>query len=78
MKAIEHNYAPEQPLRLSTHEIATLLILRHAPVDPIALSPDMIALRENELGHLVESEQGQTKFAIAVKGNAALRVLGTG
>jgi hypothetical protein len=49
MKAIEHNYASEEPLRLSAHEIATLLLLLHAPVDLIAATPDVISLRESEL-----------------------------
>ncbi|SEI24499.1 hypothetical protein [Paraburkholderia hospita] len=75
MKAIEHDCTSGEPLRLSAHEIATLLLL-HAPVDLIAATPDVISLRESELVHLVESKQGQTMFAITDKGNAVLRILG--
>jgi hypothetical protein len=78
MKNIEHDYASEEPLRLSAHELATLLLLLHAPVDLIAATPDVISLRESELVHLVESEQGETMFAITDKGNAVLRILGAG
>jgi hypothetical protein len=76
MKAIEHDCTSGEPLRLSAHEIATLLLLLHAPVDLIAATPDVISLRESELVHLVQSEQGQTMFAITDKGNAVLRILG--
>lgn len=55
MKAIEHDCASRETLRLSAHEIATPLLLLHASVDLIAATPDVISLRESELVHLVES-----------------------
>lgn len=76
MKAIEHDCASGETLRLSAREIAALLLLLHTPVDLIAAPPDVLSLRESQLVHLVESEQGQTMFAITDKGNAVLRILG--
>ena len=75
MKAIEHDCASRETLRLSAHEIATPLLLLHASVDLIAATPDVISLWESELVHLVESDQGQTMFTITDKGNAVLRIL---
>ncbi|WP_353556526.1 hypothetical protein [Paraburkholderia terrae] len=75
MKAIEHDCASGETLRMSAHEIATPLLLLHASVELIAATPDVISLRESELVHLVESEQGQTMFAITDKGNPVLRIL---
>jgi hypothetical protein len=62
---------------LSAHEIATLLLLLNAPVEIVATSPDVMALREVGLVQLV-SEQGETRFALTAEGNAVLRVLGAG
>jgi hypothetical protein len=62
---------------LSAHEIATLLLLLNAPVEIVAASPDVMALREVGLVQLV-SEQGETRFALTAEGNAVLRVLGAG
>ena len=78
MKAIEHNYASEEPLRLSAHELATLLVLLQTPVDEIAATPDTMALREAGLAQLVKSEQGKVRFVITNEGNAVLRLLGAG
>jgi hypothetical protein len=38
----------------------------------------VMALREVGLVQLVESEQGEARFALTVEGNAVLRVLGAG
>ncbi|MGT2476995.1 hypothetical protein [Paraburkholderia terrae] len=75
MKAIEHDCASRETLRLGAYEIATPLLLLHASVDLIAATSDVISLRESELVHLVESDQGQTMFPITDKGNAVLRIL---
>jgi hypothetical protein len=63
---------------LSAHEIATLLLLLNAPVEMIAATPDVMALREVGLVQLVELEQGEARFALSAEGNAVLRVLGAG
>jgi hypothetical protein len=63
---------------LSAHEIATLLLLLRAPVEVMAATPDVVALREVGLAQLVASEQGEARFALTVEGNAVLRVLGAG
>ncbi|MFP3552962.1 hypothetical protein SB861_19895 [Paraburkholderia sp. SIMBA_049] len=76
MKAIEHDCASGETLHLSAHEIATPMVLLHAPIDLIAATSDVISLRERELIRLVKSEQGQTMFATTDKGNAVLRIPG--
>ena len=48
---------------LSAHEIATLLLLLNAPVDVMAATPDVMALREVGLVQLVASEQGEARYA---------------
>jgi hypothetical protein len=63
---------------LSAHEIATLLLLLNAPVDMMAATPDVLALREVGLVQLVALEQGEARFALTAEGNAVLRVLGAG
>ncbi|MFM0632439.1 hypothetical protein [Paraburkholderia xenovorans] len=79
MKAIKLERASEEAVRcLSAHEIATLLRLHDAPAALMAVTPDVIALREVGLVQLLESEQGQATFALTAKGNAVLRVLGAG
>ncbi|WP_343056453.1 hypothetical protein [Paraburkholderia ultramafica] len=63
---------------LSAHEIATLLLLLQAPVEFMAATPDVMALREVGLVQGVESEQdGATSmFALTADGRALLRALG--
>jgi hypothetical protein len=61
---------------LSAHELATLLVLLQAPLDVMAATPDVIALREAGLAQLTDSGQGKRRFAITDKGDAVLRVLG--
>jgi len=83
VKARRSDGAPA-PLRLrvrrllSAHEIATLLLLLNAPVEVMAATPDVMALRDVGLVRLVASEQGETRFALTAEGNAVLRVLGAG
>jgi hypothetical protein len=63
---------------LSAHEIATLLLLLSAPVEVMAATPDVMALREVGLVRLVAAEHGEGKFVLTAEGNAVLRVLGAG
>jgi hypothetical protein len=78
MKPIERNYAPKGALCLSAHELAMLLVLLQAPVDVMAATPDVMALRDAGLAQMVESEHGKARFAITDEGNAVLRILGAG
>jgi hypothetical protein len=78
MGEVERNYGSAAVRCLSAHELATLLLLHNAPVAPMAVTPDVMALREVGLVQLVESEQGEARFALTVEGNAVLRVLGAG
>ncbi|MEW9586416.1 hypothetical protein [Paraburkholderia sp. DGU8] len=63
---------------LSTHEIATLLLLLQAPAELMAATPDVMALRDVGLVQGVESEQdGATPmFALTADGRAVLHALG--
>ena len=77
MKAVKLKRTSEEAARLlSAHEIATLLRLHDAPIALIAVTPDVMALREVGLVQFLESEQGRARFALTAKGNAVLRVLG--
>jgi hypothetical protein len=75
---IKRIYAPEGVQCLSAHELATLLVLLQAPLDVMAATPDVMALREAGLAQLTDSGQGKRRFSITEKGNAVLRVLGAG
>lgn len=46
MKTIERNDALEAVQCLSAHELAMLLVLLQAPVDVMAATPDVMALRD--------------------------------
>jgi hypothetical protein len=63
---------------LTAHEIAALLLLLSAPVEVMAATPDVVALREVGLARLVASDYGDGKFVLTAEGNAVLRVLGAG
>ena len=60
---------------LSHHEIATLLLLLHAPVD-LAAKPEIPLHKEAGLIEQVNTEQGDTRFQLTEDGNAVLRGLG--
>lgn len=60
---------------LSHHEIATLLLLLHAPVD-LAAKPEIPLLQEAGLVEQVASETGDTRFKLTPDGSAILRGLG--
>jgi hypothetical protein len=60
---------------LSHHELATLLLLLHAPVDAMA-KPEIPMLQEAGLVESVSSEAGAPRIRLTSEGNAILRGLG--
>lgn len=60
---------------LSHHEIATLLLLLHAPID-VGAKPEIPMLAEAGLVEPVDSVDGHTRFQLSADGNAILRGLG--
>lgn len=70
MKTIERSCAFEEALCLSAHEMATLFLLCHAPIESRMETPDVVALQKAGLAELVESEPGEFRFAITRQGNA--------
>jgi hypothetical protein len=61
---------------LSHHEIATLLLLFHAPLDAMAATPDVASLKEYGYVEYVSPANGETKVQLTEDGNAVLRGLG--
>jgi hypothetical protein len=61
---------------LSHHEIATLLLLMHAPIDVMAATPDVASLKEYGYVEIVSQEAGTPKVRLTADGNALLRGLG--
>jgi hypothetical protein len=76
MKATQRNSKAAGMRCLSAHEIATLMVLLQAPLDAMAATPDVAALREAGLAQVVDAGKGNLSFAITDEGNAELRVLG--
>ncbi|MGA3251018.1 MAG: hypothetical protein ABSD12_23185 [Paraburkholderia sp.] len=76
MKATQRNSKAAGMRCLSAHEIATLMVLLQAPLDAMAATPDVAALREAGLAQVVDAGKGNLSFAITDEGNAVLRVLG--
>ena len=76
MKTISRDNATGNKPCLSAHEMATLLLLLHAPIDALTATPDATALQNAGLARLVDSDQGNARFAITDEGNAMLRALG--
>jgi hypothetical protein len=70
--------APVRAIRrlLSHHEIATLLLLWHAPIDAIAATPDVASLQEIGYVETVSQAAGEAKVRLTEDGNAVLRGLG--
>ena len=70
--------APVRAIRrlLSHHEIATLLLLWHAPIDAIAATPDVASLQEIGYVEMVSHAPGEAKVRLTEDGNAVLRGLG--
>lgn len=60
---------------LSHHELATLLLLLHAPIDASA-KPEIPMLHEAGLVETVASEAGASSIRLTPEGNAVLRGLG--
>lgn len=60
---------------LSHHELATLLLLLHAPVDAYA-KPEIPMLQEAGLVESIASDAGAPRFRLTDEGNAILRGLG--
>jgi hypothetical protein len=60
---------------LSHHELATLLLLLHAPIDASA-KPEIPQLYEAGLVETVSSEAGASHIRLTSEGNAVLRGLG--
>jgi hypothetical protein len=60
---------------LSHHELATLLLLLHAPIDASA-KPEIPMLHEAGLVETVASEAGAPSIRLTQEGNAVLRGLG--
>jgi hypothetical protein len=60
---------------LSHHELATLLLLLHAPVDAMA-KPEIPMLQEAGLVEQVASDAGGPHIRLTPEGNAILRGLG--
>jgi hypothetical protein len=70
--------APVRAIRrlLSHHEIATLLLLWHAPIDAIAATPDVASLQEIGYVETVSQAPGEAEVRLTEDGNAVLRGLG--
>ncbi len=60
---------------LSHHELATLLLLLHSPID-VSAKPEIPMLQEAGLVESVALESGATRFRLTEDGNAILRGLG--
>jgi hypothetical protein len=60
---------------LSHHELATLLLLLHAPIDALA-KPEIPMLHEAGLVETVATEAGAPSIRLTPEGNAVLRGLG--
>jgi 16S rRNA C1402 (ribose-2'-O) methylase RsmI len=60
---------------LSHHELATLLLLLHAPVDAHA-KPEIPLLQEAGLVESIASDAGAPRIRLTDEGNAVLRGLG--
>jgi hypothetical protein len=60
---------------LSHHELATLLLLLHAPIDASA-KPEIPQLHEAGLIETISGEAGDAHFRLTPEGNAVLRGLG--
>ncbi|SEK01476.1 hypothetical protein [Paraburkholderia diazotrophica] len=60
---------------LSPHEIATLLLLLHAPVAAFA-KPELPVLQEAGLVETVSTDAGESHVRLTPEGNAILRGLG--
>jgi hypothetical protein len=60
---------------LSHHELATLLLLLHAPIDASA-KPEIPQLNEAGLIETISNDAGGSRIRLTSEGNAVLRGLG--
>ena len=60
---------------LSHHELATLLLLLHAPIDAHA-KPEIPMLKEAGLVEQVQDDAGAPRIRLTTEGNAVLQGLG--
>ncbi|WP_042266747.1 hypothetical protein [Paraburkholderia heleia] len=60
---------------LSHHELATLLLLLHAPIDAHA-KPEIPMLQEAGLVEQVQDDAGDARIRLTSEGNAVLQGLG--
>ena len=60
---------------LSHHELATLLLLLHAPIDASA-KPEIPQLHEAGLIETISGDAGASRIRLTPEGNAVLRGLG--
>jgi len=60
---------------LSHHELATLLLLLHAPIDAHA-KPEIPMLKEAGLVEQVQDDAGDPRIRLTTEGNAVLQGLG--
>ncbi|WP_246174188.1 hypothetical protein [Paraburkholderia hayleyella] len=60
---------------LSHHELATMLLLLHAPIDAAA-KPEIPLLEEAGLVEMAQAETGSPVIRLTPEGNAVLRGLG--
>jgi len=60
---------------LSHHELATLLLLLHAPIDASA-KPEIPQLHEAGLIETISNDTGGSRIRLTSEGNAVLRGLG--
>ncbi|MEM5316657.1 hypothetical protein [Paraburkholderia sp. JHI869] len=60
---------------LSHHELATLLLLLHAPIDAHA-KPEIPMLKEAGLVEQVQDDAGDARIRLTTEGNAVLQGLG--
>ncbi|MDR5757365.1 hypothetical protein [Caballeronia sp. LZ035] len=78
MNFIRPASAPVRAIKrlLSHHEIATLLLLLHAPIDVMAATPDVASLQEYGYVEIVSPDASGPKVRLTENGNAVLRGLG--
>ncbi|KAG0188747.1 hypothetical protein DFQ28_004400 [Apophysomyces sp. BC1034] len=75
---IANTPSPRKPLLrqlLSHHEIATLLLLLHAPAGALATKPDVTALAEVGLVRIVDSSGIGPHVELTAEGNALVHTL---
>jgi hypothetical protein len=75
MKSFNGDSVSAEMPHLSPHEVASLMLLAHAPVELAMGTFDMTTLRDAGFAELIAQELGKPKFFITRKGKAVLSVL---